>query len=57
MAEAAAVKEKAEFDRIIAVRENERKLFKAEEELRLKRTHAQHEVEMAILATEIDCQT
>ena len=52
MAEAAAVKKKAEFDQIIAVRENERKLFEAEEELRLKRRRAQHEVEMAILATE-----
>jgi hypothetical protein len=52
MAEAAAAKKKAEFDRIIAVRENERKLFEAEEELRLKRRRAQHEVEMAILAAE-----
>ena len=52
MAEAAAAKKKAEFDRIIAVRENERKLYEAEEELRLKQRRAQHEVEMAILATE-----
>ena len=52
MAEAAAAKKKAEFDQIIAVRENERKLFEAEKELHLKRRYAQHEVEMAILATE-----
>ena len=52
MAEAAAAKKKAEFDWIIAVRENERKLFEVEEELRLKRRRAQHEVEMAILAAE-----
>ena len=52
MAEAAAASKRAEFDRIIAVRGNERKLFEAEEELRLKRRSAQHEVEMAILAAE-----
>ena len=52
MAEAAAAKKKAEFNRIIAVRENERRLFDAEEELRLKRRLAQHEVEMAFLAAE-----
>ena len=52
MAEVAAAKKKAEFDRIIAVRQNERKLFEAEEELRLRRRRAQHEVEMAIFVTE-----
>ena len=52
MAEAAAAKKMAEFDRIMAERENERKLFEAEEELRLKQRRAQHDIEMAILAAE-----
>jgi adenylate kinase len=50
MAEAAAAKKMAEFDRIMSERENERKLFEAEEELRLKQRRAQHDIEMAILA-------
>ena len=52
MAEAAAAKKMAEFDQIMAERENERKLFEAEEELRLKQRRAQHDIEMAILAAE-----
>ena len=52
MTEAAAAKEQAELDRIMAEKENERRQFEAEEELRRERIRAPHERDMAILEAE-----
>ena len=52
LAEAAAAKEKAEFDRKIAEMENERIRLEAEEDLQRKCARAQYERDMAFLAAE-----
>ena len=52
LAEAAAAKEKAEFKRVMAVKENFRKQQEAEEEKSRQQRCAQHERDMAILAAD-----
>ena len=52
LAEAAAAKEKAEFERVMAEKENLRKQQEAEEEKRRQQQRAQHERDMAILAAD-----
>ena len=52
LVEVAAARQQAEFDRIIADKENERVRLEAEEELRRKCARAQHGRDMAVLASQ-----
>jgi hypothetical protein len=49
LAEAAAVKKQAEYDRIMAEKESERKRREAKEEFHREQMRAQHELDMALL--------
>lgn len=49
MAEAAAARQQAEYDRLIAEKENQCRQQEAEEELRHEQTKSQHDLDMAIL--------
>ena len=50
MAEAAAAREQAEYDRAIAEKEARRRMIEAEEERERKQRRAQHDYDLAVLA-------